>query len=174
MLDLALAIPRIVVGLILAGHGSQKLFGWFGGHRLAGTAGFFASTGVRWAKPLALLVGLAELLGGLGLAFGLATPVAAAAVSVVMLGAVVLAHWPRLWVTNGGFEYPLVNLAVAAQFGLYGPGAYALDPWLGLSRYLPLPQAYLAGLAVAVLIVLAVVATRKVASQGAQPATSAA
>jgi putative oxidoreductase len=158
MLDLALAIPRVIVGLLFVGHGAQKLFGWFGGHGPKGTAGFFASCGIRPAQPLAVLVGLAELCGGLGLALGLATPIAAAFISAVMLGAIALVHWPKVWVTEGGLEYPLVCLAIAAAFGIGGPGAYALDPVVGIA--LPMPETYLVGLLVAVVMVAVVLVAR--------------
>lgn len=169
MLDLALVIPRVIVGLLFIGHGAQKLFGWFGGHGVDGTAGYFASLGIRPAKVAAWCTGLAELAGGLGLAFGFVTPIAAALITVVMLGAIVFAHWPRVWVTEGGFEYPLVNLAIAAMFGLNGPGAYALDAALGIA--LPMPQTYVAGAIVAVIINLLVLLGRETPVQ--QPAGAA-
>lgn len=172
MLDLALIIPRVLIGLLFIGHGAQKLFGWFGGHGLDGTAGYLASLGIRPAKTIALLAGLAELLGGLGLTLGLATPIAAALTTVVMLGAIAFVHWPRLWVAEGGLEYPLVNIAVSAVFGLIGPGAYALDPVLGIA--LPMPQTYLAGLLVAIVLVLLVLLTRQTVARQPAGAASAA
>ena len=172
MLDLALAIPRVIIGLLFIGHGAQKLFGWFGGHGLHGTAEYFASAGLRPARPLALLAGLAEFFGGLGLALGLVTPVAAALISVVMLGAIAFVHWPRLWVSEGGLEYPLVNLAAAAMFGLAGPGMYALDARLGVT--LPMPQTYVAGLIAAIVIVLALYIARQLRASRPARATGAA
>jgi putative oxidoreductase len=131
-LDHSIALVRVVVGLLLMGHGAQKLFGWFGGHGLSGTAGWFDSLAMPMPKGLSVFVGLCELVGGLFFAFGLLTPLAALAISAVALGAIAY-HWPNgLWVSQNGFEYPLVLLAVAAAVGLAGPGAYALDPIYGI------------------------------------------
>ena len=172
MLDLALAIPRVVIGLFFVGHGAQKLFGWFGGHGLSGTSGYFASLGIRPAKPLALLVGIAELAGGLGLTLGLATPIAAATITTVMLGAIAFAHWPRVWVAEGGFEYPVVAMSVAALFGLVGPGAHALDRVLGIA--MPMPETYVAGLLVGIVLVLGALALRDAQARQAASAARAA
>ncbi|RIH87985.1 DoxX family protein [Calidithermus roseus] len=127
MTDLALLILRLVTGSLLAAHGAQKLFGWFGGHGLAGTAGWLESLGFRPGRLWALLAGGCEFLGGLFLALGLFSPVGSLLIAAAMLTAIAKAHWPRLWVTQGGFELPLTNLAVAAAVGIAGPGAYALD-----------------------------------------------
>ncbi|MER3457834.1 MAG: DoxX family protein, partial [Chloroflexota bacterium] len=75
--DIAILILR-VVGLLFIGHGAQKLFGWFGGQGLAGTAQWLGSLGLQPARFWAVVAGLAELLGGIGLALGLFTPIAAA------------------------------------------------------------------------------------------------
>ena len=121
-----------MVGGILAAHGTQKLFGWFGGHGIEGTGGFLESMGFR--RGHAWLVGATELGGGLGVAFGLLTALSAAAVVGVMLTAIAVAHWQNgFFSTNGGYEFPL-SLAVAAlaiAFG--GPGAWSLDHLFGWS-----------------------------------------
>ncbi len=170
--DIGLVVLRTVVGLIFAAHGAQKLFGWFGGHGLKGTSAWLASMGVRPAQLWAVLAGLAEFLGGLGVFFGFATPIAAALVSAVMLAAIVLVHWPRFWVSEGGIEYPLIIIAAAALLGLAGPGAIALDQILGTEAVLPRTQTYLAGilLAVAAVLLLALLRTpaRQVAGARAQ------
>lgn len=131
MTDLALLILRLVSGLLLAGHGAQKLFGWFGGHGLAGTAGWLESLGFRPGRPWALLAGGCEFFGGLFLALGLFSPLGSLLIAAAMLTAIVKAHWPKLWASQGGFELPLTNLAVAAAVGIAGPGAYALDALWG-------------------------------------------
>lgn len=161
MLDIALAILRIALGLILAGHGAQKLFGWFGGQGLAGTGSFLASLRVRGARTTAFLVGLAELLGGLALALGLATPIAAAAIVSVMLGAMALAHWPRFWASGGGIEYPLVVAAAATQLGLAGPGGFSLDSVIGTPAFLPTESTFLWSLLVGLVVVLGLLVARK-------------
>src|SRR5580765_1870434 len=94
-MDLGLLILRVVVGLTLAAHGSQKLFGWFGGYGLAGTGSFLEQLGFRPGRVQAFLAGAAEAGGGLLLAAGLFTPLAAAAIVAVMFVAIVSVHWPK-------------------------------------------------------------------------------
>src|SRR5690242_21331013 len=96
---------RVIVGLSLSAHGSQKLFGWFGGHGPRGTAGFFGSLGFRPPLAMALVAGMSELAGVL-FALGLVTPFAAVAMASVMVVAVGAVHLRNgFWVTNGGYEY---------------------------------------------------------------------
>ena len=124
---------RLVVGLTIAAHGAQKLFGWFGGYGLEGTGGFLERLGFRPGRLQAALSGLAEAGGGLLLALGLATPVAAAAIVSVMFVAIVSVHLAKgFFNMNGGFELPLVLLASAAAVAFTGPGAISLDGLLGL------------------------------------------
>ena len=131
-MDLGLLLLRIVLGLLLVGHGSQKLFGAFGGHGLAGTGGFFASIGFRPGKPMALIAGLSEFGAGVLLVLGLATPLAGAAVIGTMLVAGSV-HAPKgLWGQNGGYELPLTYGLLGAVLALTGSGAYALDAVIGL------------------------------------------
>ena len=123
---------RAVFGLALAAHGSQKLFGWFGGHGLRGTAGFFGQLGFRAPLAMAALAGLAELGGGLLFALGLATPLAAFAIAVVMLNAIWALHWKHgFWNSNGGYEMNLFVLAAAAAVAATGAGRFSLDSWIG-------------------------------------------
>jgi putative oxidoreductase len=123
---------RVVFGLALAAHGSQKLFGWFGGHGLRGTAGFFGQLGFRAPLAMAALAGLAELGGGLLFALGLATPLAAFAIAVVMLNAIWAVHWKNgFWNSNGGYEMNLFILATAAAVAVTGAGRFSLDSWIG-------------------------------------------
>lgn len=131
-MNTGLLILRIVFGLLLVGHGSQKLFGTFGGHGIAGTAGWFESVGFRPGKPMAVLAGASELVGGLLLALGLLTPLASAIVIGTLLVAASV-HLPNgLWGTNGGFEMPLLYITVAAGLAFTGPGKFSLDSALGL------------------------------------------
>ncbi len=154
MINLALLIPRVIIGLLFVGHGTQKLFGWFGGKGLTATAAFLDRTGIRPARAWALAVGLFETVGGLLLTFGLATPVAAALIAAVMLGAVAFVHLEKgIWVANGGGEYPVVLLAASALYGLAGAGSYSLDAYLGASW--PIPTLYLTGFIASLLIVVA-------------------
>ena len=132
-MNIALLVLRVIVGGLLAGHGLQKLLGWFGGGGPKGTASFFESVGLRPALALAVLAGSAELAGGLLLAFGLFVPVAALLVVGVMTTATVAVHWRHgLWVSSGGFEYPLVVAAVAFAVAAIGPGSLSLDRVFGI------------------------------------------
>jgi putative oxidoreductase len=124
---------RVAVGLLFFAHGAQKLFGWFGGHGLQGTAGFFGRLRFRreHALPMALLAGASEAAGIL-FAFGFLTPFAALAMATVMVVAVGTVHWRNgLWSTAGGYEYNLVLWAAAIAVAASGPGRFSLDGALG-------------------------------------------
>ena len=132
-MDIGLLLLRLVVGLTMAAHGGQKLFGWFGGYGLAGTGGWLESIGFRPGKVQAAAAGTSELVGGLLLALGFLTPVGAALVITVMVVAIISVHLPKgFFVTSGGFEYNLVLLAAAAALAFIGPGVYSLDASQGL------------------------------------------
>ncbi|HWQ14368.1 MAG TPA: DoxX family protein [Roseiflexaceae bacterium] len=159
-IDLGLLILQVVVGLVMAGHGAQKLFGWFGGYGLAGTAGWLGSLGLYPARFWALVAGLAEFGGGLLTAFGLLHPIGPLAIIAVHLMAIALVHASKgLWLSNGGGEYNLVLIAVAAVLGLAGPGRYALDRWLGIA--LPQPETFWIGLVVVLAGLIAGLALRR-------------
>lgn len=152
--DILLLVLRIIVGLLFFGHGTQKLFGWWGGHGLQGTGQFYQSVDLAPGTFWALIAGLGETLGGLGLALGLLTPIAGAAITSVMLTAILKVHLDKgIWNSNGGFEYPLVNLAIATLIGLTGPGVYSLDNVLNISY--PMPLTFLIAILVGVLGVAA-------------------
>jgi putative oxidoreductase len=123
---------RVVAGLALAAHGSQKLFGSFGGSGPAGTRKFFAGLGFRTPLAMPLIAGLSELGGGLLFAFGLVTPVAALALTVVMLNAIGTVHWKKGFFNSaGGFEYNLLIIATAVAVTATGPGRFSLDHAFG-------------------------------------------
>ncbi|QYR22606.1 DoxX family protein [Paenibacillus sp. sptzw28] len=125
---LGLLIVRLVVGLAFMGHGAQKLFGWFGGYGLKGTGGWLDSIGVKPGVFMAFLIGLLEVAGGLLLVLGLWTPVAAALIVILMLGAIITVHGKNgFWVTQNGIEYNVILIAVSVGLALIGPGAYALN-----------------------------------------------
>ena len=127
MQDLALLIVRLVVGALFAGHGAQKLFGWLGGHGLAGTGAFFDSIGIRPGRTMALVAGLSEFVGGVLLVFGLWLPVAALLIGGAMVVAIAKVHGKNgVWSQNGGFEYNLVLLVIAAALAALGPGSLSL------------------------------------------------
>jgi len=121
---------RLVVGLAFAAHGSQKLFGWFGGGGPAGTAGFFSSLGFRAPAAMAMVAGLSALGGGLLLAAGLLTPLAALVLTVVMLNAIATVKW-RQGFFAPGYELDLTFLTVAVAVTATGPGRLSLDHAFG-------------------------------------------
>lgn len=128
-------IVRLLIGGLFVGHGTQKLFGWSGGAGPDGTGEFFESVGLRPGRRHALAAGAAEAGGGLLLALGLATPVAGAALSSVMLGAIRRVHWKSgIWSANGGWEYNAVLLAVLFELNANGPGCLSLDALAGTKR----------------------------------------
>lgn len=132
-MNVGLLVLRVTVGGLFAGHGAQKLFGWFRGHGLAGTGGFFESLGLFPGRTLALAAGLAELAGGLLFGFGFLTPLAAAMLIAVMAVAAWTVHFKNgLWISDGGFEYNLVLVAIAFAVTAIGAGDWSLDDAFGL------------------------------------------
>jgi len=132
-MDIALLLVRLI-GLGLAAHGAQKLFGWFGGYGLAGTAGFMESLGFRPGRLFATAAGLSELIGGLLLVLGLAGPIGPMliiATMIVAIGSVHLQH--GFFGQNGGYELPLTNIALVFLLAFTGFGGISLDAALGIA-----------------------------------------
>jgi putative oxidoreductase len=135
-MDAGLFVGRVVLGLLMAGHGAQKLFGWFGGYGLDGTGGFLESLGFRPGRVFAAAAAITELSGGLFTALGLFGPVGPALIVSVMIVAAVSVHWPHgLFAQNNGIELPLLYGTVAAGLALTGPGAVSLDALLGFTAF---------------------------------------
>lgn len=131
--DLGLLILRLAIGLTMAAHGSQKLFGWFNGGGVDGTGAFFTKSGYPAGETMAVVAGLSETLGGLGLAVGLLTPLAGAAIVGTMLNAIAV-KWGGGFFAPKGVEYELVLTAAAAALTLTGPGRFALDRFVPVLR----------------------------------------
>ncbi len=150
-ISVALLILRSMLGLTLAVHGADKLFGWFGGSGFAKTTQVMQAHGFKPASFWAGLGALGELGGGLSLVLGFLTPLGAAGTFAAMLMAVVRFHWKNgFWLQKGGYEYALSLLIVSIAIGLIGPGSYSLDALFGIA----LPETLLfAVLAVAALLV---------------------
>jgi putative oxidoreductase len=130
---------RLIVGVLFVGHGTQKLFGWFGGHGLDATAEGFERMGIRPGKPNAIAAGVGEAGGGALLAAGLLTPLAGASITATMLTAIHRVHWKNgPWVTSGGYEYNLVLIAAVLASVEAGPGALSLDAVRGHQRKGPM------------------------------------
>jgi putative oxidoreductase len=126
-----LLLLRLVTGGTMFAHGAQKLFGWFGGGGIRGTAGFFGSVGFRAPLVMAVLAALGET-GGLLFAAGFLTPLASLGIAVVMLTAIGVVHWPKgFWNSAGGYEFNLLLLTVAVAVAATGPGRFSLDRAIG-------------------------------------------
>ncbi len=127
-MNAGLLLLRLVVGLTFAAHGSQKLYGSFGGGGPRGTAGFMKSLGFRAPMLMGLMAGSAEFFGGLAFAMGLATPLAALAVITVMVNAVITVHVSKGFFNgNGGYEFNLALATAAVAVAAIGPGRFSLD-----------------------------------------------
>jgi putative oxidoreductase len=127
MEDIALFALRLVVGLLFIGHGSQKLFGWFGGYGIKGTGGWLESIGVKPGAFFATVAGLSELVGGMLLVLGFALPVAALLLGSAMLVAIVKVTGANgLWITGNGYEYNLVLLVLVVALAFTGAGRIAI------------------------------------------------
>ena len=125
-------LVRLVVGGAFIGHGTQKLFGWFGGHGRENTADMFEQLGLRPGRQHALAAGIAETSGGAMLLAGLATPLAASTLTATMLTAISRVHLKNgPWLANGGYEYNAVLIAAALALAEVGPGPLSIDSALG-------------------------------------------
>jgi putative oxidoreductase len=126
-------IVRLAQGSLMAGHGAQKLFGSFGGPGLEGTSGFMEMLGMRPGRPWAYLAGLSEFGGGVLTALGLLNPLGPLGVIASMSMATRKAHWGKpIWVTEGGAELPVFNIAVSTALMIREPDRYSLDRILGI------------------------------------------
>lgn len=124
-----LLLLRVVVGLAFIGHGTQKLFGWFGGHGPKGTGAFFSSQGYRVGTLMAVGAGLCEAGGGVLLALGFATPLAAVLLAIVMMNAIASVTFKRAFMF--GSELEIVYLTIAVSLAATGPGRFSLDRAIG-------------------------------------------
>ena len=120
---------RLVVGLAFVGHGTQKLFGWFGGYGPKGTGGFFASQGYRVGVLMAVAAGLCEAGGGTLLALGLATPLAGVLLATVMINAIGAVTLKKAFML--GSELEIAYLTIAVSLAASGPGRFSIDRAIG-------------------------------------------
>ena len=138
-MEIGLLLLRITVGLTLAAHGAQKLFGWFGGPGLDAVGQAFEGLGFQPGRRHAAMAGSVEIAGGLLLALGLFTPLAAAIVLSVMVVAALTVHVKQgFFITSGGFEYNLVLGVAGLVLAFTGPGVLSLDAATGLALSGPL------------------------------------
>lgn len=167
-MSVGMLILRVVVGLLFIGHGTQKLFGWFGGYGLGGTAGFMGSLRYRNPKMAALSAGVFETGAGLFLAAGFLTPLAAAAIIGVMVNAAVSAKWSAG--LFGGYELDLVYGVSALGLAFLGAGAYSVEAVLGWT--LSGVSWGIVALGLGVVIGAAVLASRAPATAEAEPSAT--
>jgi putative oxidoreductase len=168
---LGLLILRLVIGLTVAGHGAQKLFGWFGGPGMSKWTQSVERLRIRPAQPWAWVAALSEFGGGLLLALGLLSPLGSLAIVGTMLVAIATVHLSKgFWVAKGGYEFNLAIIGGAVALALTGPGAYSLDNALGL--HLPEPAILIIGTIAVIVGVTITLASRKQAEPAIKPQIS--
>ncbi|MHB8612792.1 MAG: DoxX family protein [Candidatus Dormibacteraceae bacterium] len=144
MTALGVLILRLGIGLIIAAHGAQKLFGVWGGPGMTKWAQSVQRLRIRPAQPWAWIAALSEFGGGLLLALGLLSPLGSLAIAGAMLVAIATVHLSKgFWVSKGGFEFNLSLIVAAAALAVTGPGQYSLDSALGI--HLPEPLSLIVG-----------------------------
>jgi putative oxidoreductase len=144
-LSVGLLLLRVVVGLIMAGHGAQKLFGWFGGHGVRKTGELFAQLGFQPGTAFAAAASISEIASGLLVTVGFLGPVGPALMIAVMIVAGITVHWGHgLFAQKGGIELPLLYTAAAFGLALTGYGQYSLDNALGIAGHLPVSDTWIA------------------------------
>lgn len=167
--DLELAIIRLTQGGLMAGHGAQKLFGWFEGPGLQGTAGFMEALGLRPGNRWGMAAALSEFGGGTLTALGLLYPIGPLGTIASMSMATAKAHWGKpIWVTAGGAELPVTNIAVALALAIAGPGRFSLDRALGIR--LPGPIVGAAALATGAMVGYGILGQPQAAQQAQEQA----
>jgi putative oxidoreductase len=165
MRDTGLLVLRLTTGGLIAGHGAQMLFGWFGGSGLKGTAAIFESIGLKPGTPWATAASASEFGGGVLTALGFLHPLGPMGTMGAMVMATAKAHWGKpIWATKGGAELPLINIATAFALTLTGPGRFSLDRLFGIR----LPRA----LVIAAAVVEGVLLTIGITSQPTPPPES--
>jgi putative oxidoreductase len=153
MRDAGLLLLRLTTGGLLVGHGAQKLFGWFGGPGFKGTAGWLRSMGLHPSKLWATSAASSEFGGGLLTSLGLLHPLGPMAEMAAMIMATVKVHWGKpIWVSTGGAELPVVDMATAATLIFTGPGRFSLDRVFGIR----LPRPVVIGVAIAEAIMVGI------------------
>jgi putative oxidoreductase len=142
--SVGLLVARVVIGLLMAAHGAQKMFGWFGGYGLEKTGQFFELIGFRPGSAFAGAAAITEIGGGLLVALGFLGPVGPALIISVMIVAAVTVHWKNGIITKDGIELTLLYAAAALGLAVTGFGQYSLDTLLGIAGHLPAVDTWIA------------------------------
>jgi putative oxidoreductase len=133
-MDVGILLLRVTLGLVLAAHGAQKVFGWFGGHGPDATGQHMETLGFHPGRRHALAAGSIEMVSGSLLAIGFLTPLAAALMASVMVVAAATVHWKNgFFIMNGGYEFNLVLGVAALSLAFIGPGALSVDHAAGFA-----------------------------------------
>ena len=144
-LSIGLLLARVIIGLLMAAHGSQKLFGWFGGYGLGPTGDFMTQLGFRPGRAFAAVASLTEVVSGLLVAIGFLGPVGPALMISVMIVAAITVHWEHgLFAMNNGIEMPLLYGTAALAFAVTGFGQYSLDALVGIAGHWPAAVTWIA------------------------------
>jgi putative oxidoreductase len=143
-LSLGLLVARVIIGFLMAAHGTQKLVSWFGGQGLRGTAQFFEQFGFRPGIAFAAAASIGEIVSGLLVAFGFLGPIGPALMLSVMIVAGISVHWGHGLFASKGIELPLLYAAAAFAFALTGFGQYSLDNLFGIAGHLPIVDTWVA------------------------------
>jgi putative oxidoreductase len=168
-MNIGLLILRLVIGIAMAAHGSQKLFGWWGGPGIRGLSTHMDSMRFRPTRLWVAGAVATEIGGGLLLALGLLNPLGSVGVGAAMLMAIVAFHWGKgFFGQRGGLELPLLYLVAASVVGITGPGAYSLDAAAHITLPEPVTGLVAAALAVAG-VVIAMAGRRPIAKEQAEP-----
>jgi putative oxidoreductase len=134
-LGTGLLFGRLILGALMVGHGTQKLFGWFGGYGIAGTAGYFEQLGFRPGRLFVITAALSEAASGILIALGLLGPVGPALLLSVMIVAAISVHWKNgVFATANGIEVPLLYATGAVALAFTGSGPFAFDAALGIDH----------------------------------------
>ena len=170
-LGAGLLVLRLVVGLAMAAHGAQKLFGWFGGHGLAGTGGFFEMLGFHPGRTFALAAGATELASGILIALGLLGPIGPALMLSVMIVAATTVHWKNgFFAAANGIELTLLFGVTALALAFTGFGPFSLDAITGFEAYVT-PAASVAAIVLGVIGAIANLSLRRQQSAAPTPAS---
>jgi putative oxidoreductase len=133
-LGIGLLIARVIIGLVMAAHGTQKLFGWFGGYGLSATSEFMVTIGFNQGRTFAAMASIVEITSGVLVALGFLGPVGPALMISVMTVAAITVHWKNgLFAAKNGIEIPLLYASAALVFAVVGYGPWSLDAMVGIN-----------------------------------------